>query len=242
MLVNVRSTARILVFALAWGLPAAQAAAQQPTPSAAAAAQGSPADQALFTLITDNPLSLDNTVQYYQARLSVITREASSFPIGSSAGGFTYTFDPTIGLPVRRSRSFGPMFADRPLTSGRHKVSVSLSLQQRSWRALGGIDLNKELTASDACFAADLGAANPERDFSRMQMTFRTSRQVLNLAYGLFDRMDIRVIVPYGQATVSGTTSDELTDLTTGASYGFQRGSLPAGVSFHDISALVSQH
>ena len=212
---------RIVVCLLACIAPEAAAHAQTPPViSATTTVEGSKADEALLRLITDNPLSLNNSVEFYQALLLVITREASSFPIGSSSGGFTYAFDPNLGLPVRRTRSFGPMFADRPLTSGRHKLSVSLSLQQTSWRALGGVDLKRGLTASDAYLASETASGRPESDYSLTRITFRTTRQVLNVTYGFSDRIDIGLIVPYGQALVSGDTTYTRTDMTTGEQVG----------------------
>ncbi|MBI3469884.1 MAG: hypothetical protein HY013_00840, partial [Candidatus Solibacter usitatus] len=43
----------------------------------------------------------------------------STFPLGSSAGGLTYEFDPSVGTLRRGSSSFGPLFAERALTIGR---------------------------------------------------------------------------------------------------------------------------
>jgi hypothetical protein len=44
--------------------------------------------------------------------------QLSSFPLGSSAGGFTYTFDDSLGTFRRTSNSFGPSFAERATTIG----------------------------------------------------------------------------------------------------------------------------
>ena len=54
--------------------------------------------------------------------------ETTTFPIGSSAGGFTWTFDSNLRVPIRRSMSFGPMFTDRPFTTGRGKLNVGMGL------------------------------------------------------------------------------------------------------------------
>ena len=42
-----------------------------------------------------------------------IVRQLSGFPLGSSAGGFTFTFDPVRQTFMRSSDSFGPTFAER---------------------------------------------------------------------------------------------------------------------------------
>src|SRR5262245_39586607 len=52
------------------------------------------------------------------AMSSALAVALGSFPIGSSSGGFTYFFDASSGAYVRSSQSFGPAFAERPLTGG----------------------------------------------------------------------------------------------------------------------------
>jgi hypothetical protein len=201
----------------AWLLSSSAARAQTP-PSPLPLTSASKADDALLGLLTDNPLTASgNLVDYYERLLSVVIRQGSSFPIGASSGGFTYSFDPQLGLPVRRTQSFGPMFADRPLTIGRHKFSASLSAQQTAWRALGGVDLKQGLTLTYWNLAQNTQSGHPEAAFTRTQMTFRTTREVFNATYGFSDRIDLGLLVTYGQAVVTGNTKYVLTDLTTGA-------------------------
>src|SRR5262245_40209990 len=51
---------------------------------------------------------------------SLLTQLAN-FPLGSSAGGFTYTYDETLGVFNRSSESFGPVYAERAPTVGQGK-------------------------------------------------------------------------------------------------------------------------
>src|SRR5258708_24700 len=48
---------------------------------------------------------------------NALVSQLPTFPLGSSSGGFTYTFDPAIGASKRSSSTFGPSFAERPLTN-----------------------------------------------------------------------------------------------------------------------------
>jgi len=66
----------------------------------------------------------------------------STFPLGSSSGGLTYTFDETVGTFRRSSNSFGPLFAERALTIGRRKLSVGFNYQHTSYDTFEGQDLN----------------------------------------------------------------------------------------------------
>src|SRR5512138_2093989 len=50
--------------------------------------------------------------------------EVSTAPIGSSAGGFTFTFDPATRTFSRAAPSFGPMFGERAITAGEGRASI----------------------------------------------------------------------------------------------------------------------
>ena len=157
-----------------------------------------------------------NDLTFSQALLSVVQRQAATFPIGSSSGGFTYAFDPQLGLPVRRTRSFGPMFAERPLTNGSHRFTVNVAAQQTSWRALGGVDFRKGLTAIRTYKASDTVTGDAEAEYAKTRITFRTARSVLGVNYGLTSRIDVGVLLAYGESVVTGQLNYTRTDLTTG--------------------------
>src|SRR5215217_2134722 len=42
-----------------------------------------------------------------------IVSQLSTFPLGSASGGFSYTFDATLGTFTRSTNSFGPTFTER---------------------------------------------------------------------------------------------------------------------------------
>jgi hypothetical protein len=122
----------------------------------AAAAQGTPISQILVRLIQADirlapppagsgfpshdahfiPGEREKLAPYLfnQAILSQLT----TFPIGSSSGGFSYGFDPSLGIFSRSTTSFGPSFAERALTIGRHKVSLGANYQHAGFDTFEG--------------------------------------------------------------------------------------------------------
>src|SRR3954462_14592492 len=72
-----------------------------------------------------------------------IASQLSTFPLGSSSAGFTYTFDPALGVFNRSTESFGPVFAERPLTAGRGKLSFGLNYLKAHYDRFEGQDLRK---------------------------------------------------------------------------------------------------
>src|SRR5688572_4868576 len=74
-----------------------------------------------------SPLAINDptnpAVEIVEAFNKQLVVQLSTVPLGSSSGGFTYTFDPTVGTFSRASRSFGPAFAERALTAGRGRFN-----------------------------------------------------------------------------------------------------------------------
>jgi hypothetical protein len=61
-----------------------------------------------------------------------IVTQLSTFPLGSSSGGFTYSTDRGTGIPERSSNNFGPAFAERALTIGKGHFSAGRSSKGRA--------------------------------------------------------------------------------------------------------------
>ena len=68
--------------------------------------------------------------------------QLSTAPIGSSSGGFSYAFDPTLGTFRRASSSFGPLFAERAATIGRGRFSAGFNYQHSSYDRFEGSNLD----------------------------------------------------------------------------------------------------
>jgi hypothetical protein len=134
---------------------------------------------------------------------SGIAAQLSTFPIGSSSGGFTYTFDESLGVYNRTTQSFGPTFTERPLTAGKGKFSFGISHQRASYDSFEGKDLeggdlrlflvhedvNNDGTAFNPWFEGDLIRADISID-----LTSQTTVLVAN--YGLSETFDVGVALP----------------------------------------------
>ena len=71
-----------------------------------------------------------------------IVSQLSTFPLGSSAGGFSYTFDPALGTYSRSTNSFGPSFAERAVTLGKNKWAFGANYQHATYKTFEGKDLD----------------------------------------------------------------------------------------------------
>jgi hypothetical protein len=169
-----------------------------------------------------------------QAVLAVVTfndrmrSQLANFPLGSSSGGFTYTFDPSTGAYIRSSSSFGPSFTERALTLGRRRFSVGMNYQHTSFSSFGGEDLGNGSIAfylphTDCCNAAapPPSPLTPGFEGDWMETALDISTTTDTFAFfanvGLTDRLDVGVAVPFTHVKLDTTVHATILRLATGA-------------------------
>ena len=127
----------------------------------------------------------------------LVLGETTTFPIGSSAGGFTWVFDSQVRVPVRRSQSFGPMFAERPFTTGKGKLNAGIIFQHTSFTSIGDQPLSAMENTSSYNFGSEVYSWTSSFEVA-------VDRTIVSATYGVHDRLDVGVIVPVGRARVEG--------------------------------------
>jgi hypothetical protein len=81
-------------------------------------------------------------VKAFQAVGTSIGQQLSSFPLPSSSGGFTYTYDPRLGTFTRGADSFGPIYAERADTVGRGRFNLGINYSHFSYDRINDVDLS----------------------------------------------------------------------------------------------------
>ena len=122
-----------------------------------------------------------------------IGNQISSFPLGSSAGGFSWTFDPSLGTFNRVSESFGPVFSERALTVGRNRFNFGLNVQRATFDSIAGRDLSGGEIKTYFGVTSRTGQV-----FIEDALKFKVSSDTVGLfgTVGLTDRLDLGVVVP----------------------------------------------
>jgi len=143
----------------------------------------------------------------------VLPAEATTFPLASSSGGFTWTFDPALGVQTRRTQSFGPMFAERPFTNGLKKFNVGVAFQHTPYDSLAGQDLS---SLQSIIRPAQVSAFSLQKTYAS-SLSFKTDRTIISASYGVTDRIDVGVLVPIEYTRASGSTQSTLTVLNVPA-------------------------
>jgi hypothetical protein len=145
-----------------------------------------------------------------------IVSQLSTFPIGSSAGGFSYSFDPALGTFTRSTSSFGPSFAERAVTLGRRRASVGASYQHATFHSFEGKRLDTgeirfyltHLPETGAFFEGDIVQA-------ALSMRLRTDTFSMFATYGVTDRLDVGVAIPIVHVSLDASVDATILRLAT---------------------------
>ena len=182
------------------------------------------------------------TSAIYQSQIDLATQlnrsigsQLSTFPLGASTGGFTFTLDPTLGTFSRSSDSFGPLFTQRAFTVGRKKLSVGMNYLRRTYDTFDGLDLRDAETKfyfphNDCCPGQNPTTGVPVGDGSALNPYFEgdvlEARLGLNLDtatfaffgnYGVTDRFDIGMAVPIVNVDMKTDLHVRILRLSTGS-------------------------
>ena len=126
--------------------------------------------------------------------------EVSTAPIGSSAGGFTFTFDAATRTFRRAAPSFGPMFGERAITAGEGRAGIGFNYIRNSYDAFDGVSLT-----DGSLQTVTLRTAGTARASGTAQLTIRTDTLVMFANVALNEWFDASIAVPFVNLRIEGT-------------------------------------
>lgn len=139
--------------------------------------------------------------------IRLASNQLTSFPMAAASGGLTWTIDTASGLATRTSRSFGPIFAERPLTIGRRRLNFGANVQHVTFdhledRSLRGGEIVSYLSVpvfDDHVFFAN-------------SLDLRVTTDTLSAfaTYGITDRLDVGVAIPFSRVDVAATLTSRI--------------------------------
>jgi hypothetical protein len=153
---------------------------------------------------------------------TAILAQLTSYPVGSSSGGFTFTFDPALGVMTRSTDSFGPIFAERADTIGKGKWSFALRYLAYDFDSIDGLDLedgdlalsfthldtNNDGTTVATVYEGDLILAD-----ARLALSSQTT--IVSANVGLTETLDLSVAVPLVRVALESTLETHISRLAT---------------------------
>jgi hypothetical protein len=130
-----------------------------------------------------------------------IAAEIATFPFSSSAGGFTFSFDPGSGTFVRSTESLGPLFAERAPTLGSGKFNLNFAFTFFRYDEFEGDSLDN-LQVVSRHQPDVLGSPTENEDFEldvillSFDIDIRVQIWSFAVNYGITDRLEIGIFVP----------------------------------------------
>lgn len=129
--------------------------------------------------------------------------QSQTFPNASSTAGFTFTW--AGGAPVA-SELYGPLFGERGLTNGQGKLSATASFQELSWATFDEQQIRGDQAGLAWGDLAPEGLLPSDAYRGICKLDMKSKVLLLGVSYGLFDRVDVGVSVPYVWSSVNGTS------------------------------------
>jgi hypothetical protein len=148
-----------------------------------------------------------------------LSTNITNIPFSSSSGGETFKFEGAT--PVRTSISAGPIYAERAQTLGRGRLFAGLARSGLTYKTLRGIPLdevqftfthqNVDFPGCDELFGGDCtlyGVPTLENETIDFRLALDVSVNVtaLLLTYGVSDRIDFGVVLPFVSTELRGTS------------------------------------
>jgi hypothetical protein len=143
--------------------------------------------------------------------------QVSTFPLGSSSGGFTYSFEPSTGTFARSTDTFGPAFAERAATLGKGKVSFGMNYVHASYKSLDGLDLQNGDVKFELLHQELTPPSYVSGDVIQAALDLKLSNDTAAFAvnYGATNKLDLGIAIPLVRVAMDLTFNAKILDLAT---------------------------
>jgi hypothetical protein len=134
-----------------------------------------------------------------------LTSQLVSLPQPTPAAGFTYEFDPALGIFNRTTNNFGPIMSERAETIGARRLSAGFATQRLEFDLIEGLNLN-QIPAVFSHDNAELLGGREDVVTTVNSVDASFTRSTLFLTYGVTNRFDVSVAIPWVTADMTVTS------------------------------------
>jgi hypothetical protein len=134
---------------------------------------------------------------------SAIGSQLTSLPLPSPASGFTYTFDPGLGIYTRSAQSYGPILAERAETIGKGKFYAGFSYQHFRFGTLDGVNLHSFNSVFQHAQTTPDPVIKEDLITTKTFVDTQIDQTAVFFTYGLSDRIDVSVALPFVNAKLA---------------------------------------
>ena len=145
---------------------------------------------------------------------TALTSQIVSLPLPPPASGFTYQFDPELGVFLRSTTSFGPILSERSDTIGARRIAVGFAYQSLTFDSVEGLDL-RAVPAVFSHDSAELRGGREDVVTTVNTIDAEVARSAAILSYGVTNSLDVSVAVSFVTTDVVVTSDATIQRLGT---------------------------
>ena len=131
-----------------------------------------------------------------------LTSQLVSLPQPAPAAGFTYQFDPALGVFTRTTNNFGPIMSERAETIGARRLSAGFATQRLEFDLIEGLDLSN-IPAVFRHDNAELLGGREDVITTVNSIDASFTRSTIFLTYGVTNRFDVSAAIPWVTADMT---------------------------------------
>jgi len=167
---------------------------------------------------------------------TTVAEVVGQLPLAVPVSGFVLGIDTKTGVPVNLNENLGSVLTERGNTVGKHKLFLGFTFQRFVFQTVDGTKLNNLPTV----FSVPV-PGSPQFGSSNGGISANVNQYTAIAAFGLTDRLDISVTLPFERMSLSGTrTSQNTYNFNGSLLQSATPGSLPGSASgFGDVLVNV---
>lgn len=162
------------------------------------------------------PVNVASSRAIINSMNNFIGTSVSAFPLSSSTAGVTFDF--STGKPIPTSTSFGPIYSERAQTLGSNRINLGFNFTYINFSRIRGIpteDLRLSFTHEDV---GEPGMGDSPNEFDTMDfymnMNLTASVFAVYFTYGITDRFDVGVAIPFTNVQLDSKPLAEINSFT----------------------------
>jgi hypothetical protein len=135
---------------------------------------------------------------------TTIAQVIGQLPLAAPVSGFVLGFDKKLGIPIQENQNLGSVLTERGNTVGRHKLFVGFTYQRFVFHTIDGTSLSK----LPSVYSVSTGSPTINQfDASNNSVSANLSQYTGIIAFGLTDRVDISMTIPFERVSMSAGNS-----------------------------------
>jgi len=129
---------------------------------------------------------------------TTVAQAISQLPLAVPVSGFVLGFDKKLGIPIEENQNLGSVITERGDTIGKYKMFVGFTFQRFTFKSIDGTNLND----MPLVFAPQTGSG--QIGYNVDSLSANVNQYTAIAAFGVTDRVDVSVILPFDRVSLSG--------------------------------------